>query len=345
MIFMYIEDMYESEFQRQAEKFLTKVFLQMTNQSIVLENHWDIDHLCFRVSTDESYLKFKSDFSNFAVLLIESEVNGRLISTFKMKKPIQFNSWRIDVVELPAPKKGKVTIEGFEHIEVVSDLTFQEIQSKFPKCKYDQSGLSKEFNQELEIEMEGCALKFHSLSLESVVRFESNSPVYKALKNSNTLLILKKFSPLIAGTFPLGINTDKSDIDILISNDDLNSIEKILKHHFSDFENFNYQKMMLSGHPTVVVTFSFQNISFEIFVQNTPTIQQQAYLHFLVEEKLLKFGGDSLRQKIMNLRNAGLKTEPAFAQALGLSGDPYTELLNLQKMPNTQLKDYLHEYL
>ncbi len=132
---------------------------------------------------------------------------------------------------------------------------------------------------------------------------------------------------------------------ILISNVDFNSIEQILRNHFSSFENFNYQQMMLSDQPTVVVTFTFQNINFEIFVQNTPAIRQQAYLHFLIEEKLLKFGGNSLRQKIMNLRNTGLKTEPAFALALGLSGDPYAELLNLQKMPNTKLKDYLHEYL
>lgn len=342
---MYTQDMNESEFQRQAAQFLEKLFQQMTNQSIVLETHWDIDHLCFRASTEESYQKFKFDFSNIAVLLIESEVNGRLISTFKMHKPVQFKNWRIDVVELPAPKKGKVTQEGFEHIEVVADLTFQELQAKYPNCKYDTSGLVKEFNQELEIELEGCALKFHSLSLESVVRLESNSPVYQELKNSKVLQILKNYSPLVAGTFPLGIYTDKSDLDILISNVDFNSIEQILRNHFSSFENFNYQQMMLSDQPTVVVTFTFQNINFEIFVQNTPAIRQQAYLHFLIEEKLLKFGGNSLRQKIMNLRNTGLKTEPAFALALGLSGDPYAELLNLQKMPNTKLKDYLHEYL
>lgn len=342
---MYTQDMNESEFQRQAAQFLEKLFQQMTHQSIVLENHWDIDHLCFRASTEDSYQKFKSDFSNIAVLLIESEVNGRLISTFKIHKPIQFKNWRIDVVELPAPKKGKLTNEGFEHIEVVTDLTFQEIQTKYPKCKYDQSGLAKEFNQELEIELEDCALKFHSLSLESVVRLESNSLVYQALKNSKTLQVLKKYTPLVAGTFPLGIDTEKSDLDILISDVDFNSIEQILRDHFSDFENFNYQKMFLSNQPTVVATFTFQNINFEIFVQNTPAIKQQAYLHFLIEEKLLKFGGDSLRRKIVNLRNTGLKTEPAFAQALGFSGDPYVELLNLQKMTNAKLQDYLHEYL
>lgn len=342
---MYTKDMNETEFQQQAVQFLDKLFLQMANQSIVLENHWDIDHLCFRTSTEEAYQKFKSDFSNIAALLIESEVSGRLISTFKMHKPVQFKNWRIDVVELPAPKKGKVTHEGFEHIEIVTDLTFQEIQTKYPNCKYDPSGLVKDFNQELEIELEGCALKFHALSLESVVRLESNQPVYQALKKSNVLQVLKKYSPLVAGTFPLGIYTEKSDLDILISDVDFNFIEQNLTDHFSIFEKFNYQKLTLSDQPTVVVNFTFQNISFEIFAQNTPTIKQQAYLHYLIEEKLLKFGEDSLKQKIMNLRNSGFKTEPAFAHALGLSGDPYIELLNLQKMSNSKLQDYLHEHL
>lgn len=342
---MYTKDMNEIEFQQQAVYFLEKLFLQMANQNIVLENHWDIDHLCFRVATQQNYEKYKSDFVLFADLLIESEVSGRLISTYKMHKPVRFKNWQIDVVELPAPKKGKVTHEGFEHIEIVTDLTFLEIQTRYPNCKYDHSGLTKDFNQELEIELQGCALKFHSLSLESVVRLESNSEIFSALKNSQVLKILKQYSPLVAGTYPLGIYTDKSDLDILISNVDFKSIEQIFKNHFSDFENFNYQTMTLSGQPTVVVTFTFQNISFEIFVQNVPTIKQQAYLHFLIEEKLLKFGGDSIKRKILNLRNTGLKTEPAFAQALGLSGDPYIELLNLQKMPNTKLKEYLHKYL
>jgi predicted metalloenzyme YecM len=337
---MYINYMNEIDFQRQALVFLERLFLQMSNQSIDLENHWDIDHLCFRVSSEEHYQSKKLDFSKFADLLTESEVNGRLISTFKLLKPVSFKKWMIHVVELPAPKKGKLTLEGFEHIEIVSDLTFDEIRTRYPKCKFDSSGLAKDFNQELEIELDGCALKFHSLSLESVVRLESNTSVYNALKNSKVLTILKKYSPLVAGTFPLGISNEKSDLDILIGANELGTIEEILKTNFQNTKDFRLEKLEVSKEPTLVCSFSNDNISFEIFVQKIPAVKQTAYSHFLVEEKLLSIGGNSFSQKIKNLRQSGLKTEPAFSTALNLTGNPYQELLNLQKIPIHHLQRF-----
>ncbi|MNY83296.1 hypothetical protein D3C86_2259750 [compost metagenome] len=48
-----------------------------------------------------------------------------------------------------------------------------------------------------------------------------------------------------------------------------------------------------------------------------------------VEYNLLSIHGEQFRQHIIELKKQGLKTEPAFAQALGIKGDPYLELLKL----------------
>ena len=43
---------------------------------------------------------------------------------------------------------------------------------------------------------------------------------------------------------------------------------------------------------------------------------------------LLQRHGAAFRQKIFQLKQSGFKTEPAFAQALNLDGDPYLALLD-----------------
>lgn len=50
----------------------------------------------------------------------------------------------------------------------------------------------------------------------------------------------------------------------------------------------------------------------------------------LIEHQILLEKGESFRQEIISLKKQGIKTEPAFAQLLGLSGDPYEAILRLE---------------
>lgn len=282
-------------------------------------------------------------FAELGDLLIESPVNGRLISTFKLKEPIVFHQWTIELVELPAPKPGKQTVEGFEHIEVVVDTSFESLKEKFGHCRFDEGGLKKSFNQELEIDFGDKAIKFHHLSLESVIELEKNKNIYSALQNSKILENFKAHQPLVVGTFPLGLQDANSDIDILLNADDLGSLEKELMNFLGLSENFKIFRTVKQGLDSLVAQFEFQNVRFEIFAQKLETNQQQAFLHFQIEERLLRLGGSDFRAKVLNLRKQGLKTEPAFAQALSLSGDPYQALLNLQKKSDKELSAFLQQ--
>jgi len=126
--------MTEDDFYSQAKSFLQHLFAEIRNHKVELQPHWSIDHLCFRVESQESYERHKRTFSQFGAMLIESEVNGRMIATYK-----------IDVVELPAPKAGKVTPEGFEHIEVVVDEPSEKLIAQYPsKELLNLSRLSEE---------------------------------------------------------------------------------------------------------------------------------------------------------------------------------------------------------
>ncbi len=46
------------------------------------------------------------------------------------------------------------------------------------------------------------------------------------------------------------------------------------------------------------------------------------------EYEILEKEGEEFRKQIINLKEKGWKTEPAFAKLLGLKEDPYLELLN-----------------
>ena len=327
--------MSEISFRNQAQVFLDRAFTELEKRKFRLDLHWHIDHLCFRTSTQEKYVSIKRQFESFSKLLIESEVNGRLISTFKLASPIVFHDWEIDLIEVPAPKKGKTVADGFEHFEVVCDLPFEELKNRYSSFRLDESGLSKVFNKELEVTFAGFAVKFHPLSLESVINIEANSKVYSALNNSEILKVLNPFDPLVAGTFPLNLNLDGSDLDI---SGEMDRAGKVLQDQFSQIPDFNFGQFHVQGEPSLTSSFTYQGIKFEIFGQKGPSIRQTGYLHFLAEERLLKTGGAVLAEKVKTARLSGLKTEPAFAKALGLTGDPYVELLVLQKESQNELK-------
>lgn len=324
-----------------ANEFLSRVFAELGRKNFYLENHWHIDHLCYRTSTSENYLAIKNKFERFAELLIESEVNGRMISTFKLDAPLCYGDWEIDLIEVPAPKIGKIVADGFEHFEVVCDVDFTEIKSRYKGHHFDDSGLSKDFNQELEIMFDGFAVKFHQMSLESVVRVEGNERIFSALKRSQVLKCLRPFRPLVGGTFPLDLHVAASDVDIFVSGD-FDLIRSALAEKFESMSEFHVYESTVHGQPSLIVGFQFDGVKFEVFAQaHLPTVRQQGVLHFLAEERLLKLGGASLHKKIRNIREQGAKTESAFAKALGLKGDPFAELLNLQKMSNQELKRLL----
>jgi predicted metalloenzyme YecM len=329
------------KFEELAVYFLEKLFKRMIEERIEIASHWDIDHLCYRVDSLIRYEELKNNFLTFGKLLIESDVNGRPIATFKLHSCIHYKEWSIDVVELPAPKLSKPTKEGFEHIEIVCDKSFSELEIKYKHLKLDLGGLKKDFNQEFEIDLGERNLKFHHMSLESVIRLEENVRVFKALEESKILSNFKKFTPFVAGTFPLGIFTGQSDVDILMNTDDLDQLEKDLRDNYEMLEGFSSKRSYIDELETLIVNFNFNKVPFVIFAQKRVVTKQKAYLYFQIEERFLKLSGPAFSKMILENCEKGLRTEHAFAQVLGLKGDAYSELLLLQKKSNTKLRNIL----
>ena len=139
---------------------------------------------------------------------------------------------------------------------------------------------------------------------------------------------LKKYNPILTGTFPININIKNSDLDIILESDDLIEAKDFFINEFQNQKEFDIQFCKINDIDSLVCNFILEEFPIELFAQNIPTKLQNAYRHMVKEYEILEKEGEEFRKKIINLKEKGWKTEPAFAELLGLKGNPYEELLN-----------------
>jgi len=154
------------------------------------------------------------------------------------------------------------------------------------------------------------------------------------------LNLLAGFDPRIAGTLPLGVSLPGSDIDILCHAPEPDEVADRLWRACERLPTLNLRRWTEAGRP-LVATFAIGGSPVEVFASPIEVDRQEGWRHFLAEGRLLALGGDALRARVMVLRQGGAKTEPAFAAALGLRGDPYAELSRLSHAPDAELRDML----
>jgi hypothetical protein len=90
---------------------------------------------------------------------------------------------------------------------------------------------------------------------------------------------------------------------------------------------FCLKSKLLNGIQSTLCRFTFQNFKFEIIGQPVPVKQQVAFRHMIHEYRILQNRDENFKARIIELKRQGLKTEPAFAHLLELTGNPYNVLL------------------
>lgn len=152
---------------------------------------------------------------------------------------------------------------------------------------------------------------------------------YQTLTRHTLLERLVEFDPLLAGTVPIGIDLPSSDLDIVCSFQSPDYFEKFILSRFQKEDQFRIRSIEHPAGKAIVANFFLDTFEIELFGQAVPSKQQYAFRHLLVEHQLLVQFGEELRQKVIHLKEQGYKTEPAFAEALGIQGNSYIELLHL----------------
>lgn len=142
---------------------------------------------------------------------------------------------------------------------------------------------------------------------------------------------LEGYKPILTGTVPIDIDIPESDLDIICHCKDPSEFTKSLLKEFRNKDAFQISTTTVNEVITTVARFKTPNFEIEIFGQNVPSEKQNAYKHMLIEHWILEQKGPKFRSEIRKLKLKGLKTEPAFAQLLGLPGNPFDQLLELYK--------------
>ncbi|MBL7882021.1 MAG: DUF4269 domain-containing protein [Chryseobacterium gambrini] len=156
---------------------------------------------------------------------------------------------------------------------------------------------------------------------------ERQKRAYEVLTRYQIFEKLKDYSPILAGTIPIEIDIEESDLDIICEVTDFTEFEKTLSEMFSEFD-LKIEKITVNNEQAIVLNFKLEEFPIEIFGQNKPATEQNAYRHMIAEYKILQEKGNDFKKKIIKLKKQGIKTEPAFGILLNLE-KPYEDLLKM----------------
>lgn len=158
-----------------------------------------------------------------------------------------------------------------------------------------------------------------ALTLASVVAALTRARVFEALG---------PFEVRHVGTWPIGLAIETSDADIALFAPDLAAFRQTAEASFGSFRDFTIAPRD-GDPPSLIVRFRLDALPVEIFASPTPVTEQNGWRHMLIEARLLQLATQEFRAAILTAKRDGMKTEPAFARLLGLSGDPYEAVLQL----------------
>jgi predicted metalloenzyme YecM len=154
--------------------FLDKIFKNLENDKIDISNY-ELDHICYRVESYQKYLEIKNQLLEISILLTETLIWWRNISTFKLNKPLIYKKRKIYLIELPSPKKWSNYSDWYEHIEFVIDESFESFIKKYSNIIFNKKAIKKRINPDIKIEYKNSSVKFHHSNLEKVIIFEQNN--------------------------------------------------------------------------------------------------------------------------------------------------------------------------
>ena len=158
-----------------------------------------------------------------------------------------------------------------------------------------------------------------------------------AISSSGLLEALHGFDPRVVGTLPLGLSTPTSDIDVVCQVRDATAFAELVWRRYCCCEGFALYRWRSGGRP-VVARFAWDGWPFELFGDPRPVDRQEGWLHFEIERRVLALDDGRLREAVAEHRSRGMKTEPAFAAVLGITGDPYSGLLALGRESDAELR-------
>ena len=152
--------------------FLDDILARVEHAGFDMSDFSQLDHMCYRTVSLEQYDQKKTELRKVGRLLTETVINDRPIATFRLHRPVFHGKWRIDAIELPAPKAGAAYGEGLEHIELVLYDDIPTFLHKYEGKPFEMKAANRGINPEVGLKLGEYTVKFHLLSLTTVTYLE-----------------------------------------------------------------------------------------------------------------------------------------------------------------------------
>ena len=177
---------------------------------------------------------------------------------------------------------------------------------------------------------------------------ERQQAAYRILTELRLFEQLATYNPILVGTFPLDLDIPGSDLDIICHTADVPAWIKeqsaMLRAINKPFHAEIHKTDRANGKIQGTIGFIHRGFPIELYGEETPSKLQNGYRHMAVEYRVLELLGDAAAVLVRQWKLSGLKTEPAFARLLGLPGDPYAALLELEEWSDRQILSWHGAY-
>lgn len=157
------------------EVFIEKADALIARQGIAAEELVQCDTICYRVETNERYKELKHQLAERALMISETEVNGRLIMVFAPHAPLHAGRWQsISYIEVPQPKPSSYYPEGIDHVQMVTRQALPAFHQQYGQVAFEEKGLASSLNPLLKLVGDEVSVKFHDKHMGSVVALEES---------------------------------------------------------------------------------------------------------------------------------------------------------------------------
>jgi len=162
---------------------------------------------------------------------------------------------------------------------------------------------------------------------------------YQVMVDLRIMEDLVVYDPRLVGTIPIQLDVATSDLDIICQVSDLRGFQEVIRSLYGKMQGYRDKYTQEGKKEVLVVNFFYKGFAFELYCKDAPVETFNSYRHMVVEDRILGVLGEGFRRRIVDLKEAGIKTEPAFGQLLSLAGDPYKNLLELESWTDDQIKE------
>lgn len=151
------------------EAFIVDTMEELEEMGFDVNDIAQVDNLRYRVATLEDYAAKRSELENVANELTEITVSGRPVTVFRLIEPILVDIWRVDAIELAAPKPDRVDTEGIDRLECVIYDDFETFLTRYEGKPFDLDHVSRTVNPSVRLPLQDGSVSFHLLSLTTAV--------------------------------------------------------------------------------------------------------------------------------------------------------------------------------